>query len=283
MTTPKEPLLDDPTVAAPEKRRMLKDFKVFLWSLKLGALVNLYFLGLTLVPPLVSADPHVVIPARVVFAVSAFRCLFPVRYKDNIVFHASPLSSIFLTRTLATFTEAALIYQLAYVIRLLNIAQAGWVEILSWGMVVQVIVSQCFVWGAILTGRLKLYYYEELGWAIIYAANTIASIYLLATVDNFGGKELLLYLNLLFGAVYLPWQVIHLRVLRLNAQREESEEGGRTGVTRKVLARGLHQSIHLKNQTSESKAWGGLVGVIWMASYWAILIPVWVYQIVRGV
>ena len=45
-------------------------------------------------------------------------------------------------------------------------------------MVVQVVISQGFVWGAILTERLALYFYEELGWAIIFAANTIASAYL---------------------------------------------------------------------------------------------------------
>jgi hypothetical protein len=38
----------------------------------------------------------------------------------------------------------------------------------------------------------------------------------------------------------------------------------------------------VKNQTSESQAWGSLIGVIWMTSYWATLIPVWVYLIVRG-
>jgi hypothetical protein len=262
---------------------MIKDLKIFLWILKLGALVNLYFLGQTLVPPLGSADAHVVIPAQILFAVSTYRCLFPVRYKDNIVFHDSPLSSVFLTRSLATFSEVALIYQLAYVLRLLNVPHAGWVDALSWWMVVQVVISQIFVWGAILTERLKLYYYEELGWFFIYAANTIASAYLSIQVDNFGGRELLLQLNLVFGAVYLPWQLIHLRALRLNAQRQKSEEGLRTNVTQRTLVRGLYQSIRVKNQTSDSQAWGGLIGVIWMTSYWASLIPMWVYQIVRGV
>ncbi len=258
---------------------MKSDLKIFLWALKLGALVNLYFLGQTLVPPLVSADAHVLIPARILFAVSAFRCLFPVRYKDNIVFHDSFLSSVFLTRLFATFSEAALIYQLAYVLRLLNVDRVGWVEALSWWMVVQVVVSQCFVWGTILTGRLKLFYYEELGWALIYALNTVASVYLYATGDNLGGRELLLQLNLLFGVVYLPWQFIHLRVLRADARRR----GARPGVTWNTLAKGMHQSIHTKNQTSKSEAWGGLVGITWMASYWATLIPMWVYTIVRGV
>lgn len=262
-------------------RATFKESRSFLWSLKLGALVNLYFLGRTLVPPLVSADRHVVIPAQILFAVSAFRCLFPVRYKDNIVFHNSPLSSVFLTRLLATFSEVALIYQLAYVIRLINSAQVGWVNVLSWAMVVQVVVSQFFVWGAILTGRLRLYYYEELGWAFIYAVNTVASVYLYASVEDMGGRELLVYLNLLFGAVYLPWQFVYLRLLRSDARQNERQVALRPRVTRNVLLSGLAQSIHVKNQTSESQAWGGLVGVIWMASYWATLIPMWVFQIAR--
>lgn len=262
---------------------MLKDLKIFLWLLKLGALVNLYFLGQTLVPPLVFVNTHVLIPAQILFAVSAFRCLFPVRYKDNIVLHNSPLSSIFLTRLFATFSEVALIYQLAYVIRLLNTAQVSWVEFLSWVMVVQVLVAQFFVWGAILTGRLKFYYYEEWGWAFIYVANTIASAYIYVTVDNLAGRELLIQLNLLFGAVYLPWQFIHLRILRSDVRQKEREGMLQTNVTWNALARGLRKSIRVKNQTSEPQAWGGLVGIIWMTSYWATLIPMWVYLIVRGV
>jgi hypothetical protein len=99
---------------------MIKDLKNFLWLLKLGALVNIYFLVRTLSSPIASADVHVEIPAVILFSVSSFRCLFPVRYKDNIVFHDSPLSSIFLTRLLATFSEGALIYQLSHLIRLIN-------------------------------------------------------------------------------------------------------------------------------------------------------------------
>jgi len=255
---------------------MVVSFKLFFWLLKLGALANLYFLGRTFTFPLASVDAEVLIPAQILFAVSAFRCLFPVRYKDNIVFHNSPLSSVFLTRLFATFSEVALIYQLAHIIRLLNHDQIGWVDSLSWGMVVIVVVSQIFVWGSILTGRRMLFFYEELGWTLIYAINTIVSAYLYATVDNFGGREILLQVSLFFGLVYLPWQFIHLRVLWLDARGEQA----RTKVTWNSLARGLHQSIHLKNQTSDPKAWGGLIGVMWMTAYWATLIPMWMCLIV---
>lgn len=258
----------------------LREFSIFLWLLKLGALINLYFLANTFPLSSSTTDVNIVLPAQILFAVSAYRCLFPVRYKDNVVFHSSPLSSIFLTRLLATFAEVAFIYQLSHVIRLLNVDHVGWVNVLSWVMVLQVVVSQGFVWGAILTERLVLYYYEELGWAIIFAANTIASAYLYATLDAFGSGEILIQLNLLFGLVYLPWQFIHLRVLRSDARRGEAavEEG--RGVTWKLLAKGLRQSIHVRNRASDAEAWGGLVGLVWMASYWATLVPIWVNHVV---
>ena len=260
---------------------MKGNFRVFLWLLKLGAPLNLCFLGRTLVPPLASADPHVVIPAQVFFTVSAFRCLFPVRYKDNIVFHDSPLSSIFLTRLLATFSEIALIYQLAYLLRLVNLAQIGWVNALSWLMVFQVVISQVFVWGAILSGRPRLFFYEELGWAFIYAANSAASAVLFLLADDFGGWEVLILINLVFGAVYLPWQFFHLRSLWTPADQQEKLTGEEEKVTLGLLAHGLKRSLRVKYQTSDGQAWGGLIGMTWMASYWAVLLPIWVFLIVQ--
>jgi hypothetical protein len=251
---------------------MSRDFTVFLWLLKLGALINLYFLANSLALPSGTTDPHILIPAQILFAVSAFRCLFPNRYKDNVVFHGSPLSSIFLTRVLATVTEVAYIYQFSHVIRVLNVDHVGWVNALSWLMVLQVCVSQGFVWGAILSGRLMLYWYEELGWAVIFVANTLASAWLYASVDSLGGREILLQLNLLFGAVYLPWQFIHLRSLRVDAKTS------RIPVT--PLAEGLRRSIFDRNRRTDAESWGGLVGLVWMVGYWATLIPMWVNHIV---
>lgn len=259
---------------------MFGDFTIVLWLLKLGALINLYFLANTCALPSGTTDAHIVIPAQILFAVSAFRCLFPVRYKDNVVFHDSRVSSIFLTRLLATFAEVALIYLFAHVIRLLNVDDVGWVNALSWLMLLQVVISQGFVWGAILSGRLILYYYEELGWGIIFAANTIASAYLYATVETLGGREVLIQLSLLYGLVYLPWQFIHVRVLRSDARKGGETAEPSTAVTSKRLAQGLAESIHVRNRTSDAEAWGGLVGLIWMVGYWATLIPMWVNHVV---
>src|SRR5262245_10146583 len=194
---------------------MKRDYTVPLWLLKLGAPLNVYFLLST--PD--SGDPFIVVPARILFAVSAFRCLFPVRYEHNVVFHDSILSSIFLTRLLATFAEIAYVFQFSHVLRVLDTEHLSFVSALSWLMVAQVVISQVLVWAAILTGRLALYFYEELGWAFIFAANTAASAYLYFRAGAPVSHPVLLQLNLLFGAAYLPWQFLHLRMLRANASR----------------------------------------------------------------
>ena len=259
---------------------MLNDFNIFLWLLKLGAFINLYFLVNTFALSSAVADAHILIPARILFTVSAYRCLFPVQYKDHVVLHDSLFSSIFLTRLLATFSEVAYIYLLSYMIRLLNIDSAAWINILSWIMVLQVVISQCFVWSAILTRRLIFFYYEELGWATIFALNTIASAYLYLTVELLSGAYILLRLNLLFGLLYLPWQFFHLRVLRSDSRQSHTTDQQETGISRKLLKHGLWRSIHMRKQASDADAWGRLIGLTWMIGYWATLIPIWVNQIV---
>jgi hypothetical protein len=259
---------------------MFDDFTIFLWLLKLGALVNLHFLANTYLLASITADAHVLVPARILFAVSAYRCLFPVQYTRNVVFHSSPFSSIFLTRLFATFSEVAYVYLFSHVIRLLNRHHVGWVNLLSWVMVLQVLVSQGFVWGAILTDRLILYYWEELGWANIFAINTTASAYLYVTVDKLGGAELLIYLSVLFGVVYLPWQIIHLRALHSSARHAGEPVQPETQLSWKLLKEGLGRSIRVRNRASDADAWGGLLGLTWMTGYWATLIPMWVNQVV---
>jgi hypothetical protein len=259
---------------------MFNDFTVFLWLLKLGALINLYFLANTFAVASGTTDPNIAIPAQILFVVSAYRCLFPVWYKGNVVFHDLLFSSIFLTRLFATLAEVAFIYQFSHVIRLLNVNDVGWVNLLSWLMVVQVVISQGFVWGAILTERLALYFYEELGWAIIFAANTIASAYLFATVDALGGGEMLIQLNLFFGFVYLPWQFNHLRELRSDANGRGETVEPAPKLTWAMLGKGLDRSIHVRNRTTDAEAWGRLVGLTWMVAYWATLIPMWVNHVV---
>ena len=255
---------------------MPTDYQLALWLLKLGALINVYFLMTTLGLSADVVDPHVVIPAQILFAVSAYRCLFPNRYKDNVVLHDTVLSSTLVTRVLATFVEVAWIYQFSHLIRLQNEAHVGWVDALSWLMVIQVLISQAFVWGAIVTGRLSYYFYEELGWGVIFAANTVASAYLYSTVEGLGQTEILLQLNLLFGLFYLPWQLIHVRALHADAATNDKGDP----VSWNSIKGRLHDSLHQRTRATDADSWGGAVGLTWMVAYWASLIPVWVHQVV---
>jgi hypothetical protein len=254
---------------------MPADFKHLLWLLKLGALLNLYLIGsLWLLP---AVDPQVLIPGLILLAVSAFRCLFPNRYLDNVVFHDSPLSSILLTRILATFSEVAYIYQFAYVIRVLNFDSFSWIDGLSWLMVVQVVISQGFVWAAILLKRLDLYFYEEAGWFFIFAANTTASSVLYATTAPSIPGAGLLQLNLLFGAGYLPWQILHLRSLRIEARADTGGKGSAS------WQEGLTDALRQRRPRTDAKSWGGGIGLTWMIAYWASLIPLWVHHIATSI
>jgi hypothetical protein len=248
-----------------------RDYTVFLWLLKLGALVNLYLLAHTPAPFTPGVDAYLVLPAQIFFVVSFYRCLFPVRYEHNVVFHDSIVSSIFATRLLATIAEIAYIYQFSRVLRLLNVEQVGWVDGLSWLMVATATISQVFVWAAILTGRLALYFVEELGWLLIFTANTAAAAYLYLTTDAHGDRQALLVTSLVFGAGYLPFQLVLLRGLRAAATSSDSVQAPRR------LAEGLKQSIRLKNRRTDAAAWGGWVGLLWMTGYWATLIPAWIY------
>src|SRR5262245_15407896 len=175
---------------------MSTDYTVFLWLLKLGALVNLYLLARTPAPFAPGADPLLVLPAQIFFAVSLYRCLFPVRYEHNVVFHDSVFSSIFATRLFATVAEIVYIYQFSRVLRLLNVEQVGWVDGLSWLMVAAATMSQAFVWMAVLTGRFELYFFEELGWLLIFIANTAAAANLYFTTDVHGGRPAQLHTSM---------------------------------------------------------------------------------------
>jgi len=249
------------------------DFTAFLWLLKLGGLANLYFLLRTASALMQGADAWLAGPALIFFAVSAYRCLFPVRYETSAVFHDSVFSSIFATRLFATASEIVYIYAFSRVLRLLNAGDVAWVSALSWSMVVFATTSQVCVWTAVLTGQFRYYFYEELGWLLIFIANTIASAYLYATTDVHGSHELLLRLSLVFGVAYLPWQYLHLHVLQAH------ERAGATPFARGV-AHGLRRAIEFKNRRTDAESWGGIVGLIWMVGYWATLIPFWLFYIV---
>ena len=83
-----------------------------------------------------------------------------------------------------------------------------------------------------------------------------------------------------FGTIYLPWQILHVSILFKNAKRKKPQGKSTKSLTLSLFIEGLSQSIKIKNITTQYKDWGGINGIIWMTSYWATIIPAWVYFII---
>jgi len=121
-----------------------------------------------------------------------------------------------------------------------------------------------------------LCFYEELCWEILFVANTLASAYVRFTLPDGGPAASLLNFNLAFGVVYLPWQVIHLKVELADARAAPPSKrplGAR-------LREGLSRALFGRNPARSFAAWKGWVGLTWMSAYWATVIPLWVYGVV---
>ena len=255
---------------------MNKNIEFFLWSLKIGAILNIYFLYQTFTNPLICNNYNLLIPSRIFFLVSIYRCLFPVNYVGSFVFHKSIFSSVFITRLFATFSEVAMIYQISFLLYLLNINNIYFINLISVFMVIQVIISQFFVWGAILTRKSILYFYEELGWFIIYFLNTSNCIFLFSQIEYSNGAYVLIVLNILFGIFYLPWQFIHLKTIYTRSTNNRF-----SNIATGSVLEGFNSAIKTKNFSLKLGDWGGVIGLTWMFAYWASIMPLWIYLIVR--
>ena len=53
-----------------------------------------------------------------------------------------------------------------------------------------------------------------------------------------------------------------------------------TQVSWKLLGEGLRRALRERHRTTDATAWGGVVGLLWMAGYFATLLPLWANQIV---
>ena len=146
-------------------------------------------------------------------------------------------------------------------------------------MMLQVVLSQIFVWWAILSRQLVFYFYEEIGWFLMFLANTVASASLLVDSDPGPTAAGLLRLNLLFGAFYLPWQILHLRSLRRDATSHQSNDPPRGLRSMAVVAQSWKDAVFQRRVRQDADAWGGWIGLVWMVCYWATLIPLWAYHI----
>ena len=253
---------------------MRADFAGVLWALKFGAVTNALLIVSLLSTP--RAEGTVLAPALVLLSVSAFRCVFPNRYRGQVVLHDTVFSSIFWTRVLATLAEVGFIFLLSLLLRSSRIDGGGGVAVLSGSMVGLVVVAQGLVWRAILTQRAIWFFYEEICWFLIFVANTLASAVLIVggAASETNGAMLLDW-NLVFGAFYLPWQVFHLRAL----WREALPGAAPSGPRAKPWREGLRDARCRRARHTDAAAWGGVIGAVWMVAYWAAVIPVWVHQV----
>lgn len=176
-----------------------------------GALTNAWCLYVTMgMHELVPAG--IMIPAQVFIIVCGFRCVFPNYYNDCVVLHDTWLSSIWLTRFFATFSEVFWLWQLAEVARDLNATrEAGpliWIDVCSWVIVFLVCFAQCCVWASLTFETEFLMWYEEANWTIIFVLNTMINLWFLLSGDVHSSEDprwSCVWLSLVFGAIFLPF------------------------------------------------------------------------------
>lgn len=244
----------------------------------LGTLSNLYLLQLSRGIQLRDKGQLPLWTAQLFIAVSAFRCAFPNRYRGSVVLRDSWLSSIFLTRALATVSEVSWISQLAFVASDLNSKlaareQAAWIDGAAVLMVLLVVMSQATVWFAVLLDQPNVMFYEEAYWAGIFVLNTLANGHVYRHQP-----QTLAWISLCFGAVYLPWQLgLHLPAMR-------TASAGKTGILSAVpfeFAAGLRRALTLRRPSTAAAAWGGTVGALWMICYWVVM-PFWLLFVAQS-
>jgi hypothetical protein len=119
----------------------------------LGLFTNMGLLYMTFnLHPDVPCD--ILFTAQVFIAVAAFRCTFPNRYNECVVLHDTWLSSIWMTRFIATFSEVFWLYQLSYLNRDLNAIRGNgalvWIDMASLLMVFLCCFAQCCVWASFI-------------------------------------------------------------------------------------------------------------------------------------
>lgn len=261
------------------------DLTRFLWALKLGAVVNGFYLIDAVQRAREGIDLRYAAPAAIFFLVSGWRCLLPNRYEENVVLHDTVLSSAFLTRVISTASEVAYIFLLAYALVAIDVGGHVLVSALAGFMVLAVVISQVFVWSAILTTRNWFFVFEESGWWLLFAAHTLACGVLLRASETPEAARGLLVFGVVFGFGYLPWQVMHLRALAREARNQAKDQGAGQPGSRSLApldVRGaLHRALVERKVSTASADWGGVIGVTWMAAYWALLIPSWLHAVLR--
>jgi hypothetical protein len=52
-------------------------------------------------------------------------------------------------------------------------------------------------------------------------------------------------------------------------------------MTLALIKRNAVHALHTRRPSTLSGDWGGAIGLTWMTAYWASLIPLWIYHVVR--
>lgn len=243
-----------------------------------GAISNAYLLY-KLATISSTASPHALIPAQILALVSGFRCIFPNRYNDCVVWRDSFLSSIFLTRFMCTISEMVYIYQFSWFLREVS-AQAGVVcdviNYSAWAMVIFCALGQTFCWISIIYRTNGYFWHEEFCWAVLMGINMVISIYLFVSgevhekVANGEISESIvtgLKISLWFSLFYMPFQCL-FHVPMLKDPTPELDTSFQNTVF------GLKKAVFYRQKTNETRAWGGVVGALWMVGYF-VAMPCW--------
>jgi hypothetical protein len=158
---------------------------------------------------------QIMIPAQVFILVCGYRCIFPNRYNECVVLHDHWLSSIWFTRFLATFSETFWLFQLSVVARDLNALRPdgplAWIDASAWLMVFLVCFAQCCVWSSFIFETDILMWYEEFNWAFMFILNSAINLFFFFSGDMQSSNDprwTTVYLSLLFGVIYLPFQIL---------------------------------------------------------------------------
>ena len=112
--------------------------------------------------------------------------------------------------------------------------------------------------------------------------NSICSIILLNSNIS-SDHNILVILNIIFGILYLPWQVFHLKSILNRIKGNKDIQNQSIQFNKEKMKMELNNSFHERKVTYEQSDWGGVVGIMWMYGYWILIIPIWVFYIVRTI
>lgn len=152
-----------------------------------------------------------------------------------------------------------------------------WVDASAWLMVFLCCFAQCCVWSSFIFETDILMWYEELNWAVMFILNTAINVFFVFSDDMKNSNDpryTCVYLSLIFGAIFLPFQILgHLPYID-NIDRQEKRKKEKVNLTFAQVKKGCWRSLVYRKQSVTAKAWGGDVGAFWMFGYW-VLEPFW--------